>query len=239
LTVTTPLSSGSSSISIYVENGAIIANVDGGYTRSVPIDETLTLDASGSEDENVRPGTAKLNYTWTCTIQNLGASYGLPCGVFGSGVDVLTDDTIIVAANRMKSNFTYGYRVEVSSSDGRSDTATVSVTTSPSGSSLVELSTSVTTINQDQKLTLQGFITASYAVTAYWEVYFSNSVVKSLGSSTRSFSASEAIETIAFPFVKVANTFTSGRTYQFRLTSCTSQGNQLFANISSRTNPIS
>jgi hypothetical protein len=124
----------------------------------------------------------------------------------------------------MKSNFTYEYQVQVASLDGRLDTATVSVVTSPSGSSLVELSTSVTTINQDQKLILKGFITANYAVIAYWEVYFSNAIVRSLGSSTKSFNALEATETIAFPFVKGTNTFTSGRTYTFRLTSCTSKG---------------
>lgn len=58
VTASTSTSSVSSSITVYIEHGPVIASVTGGLVRSFPIDKALVIDASSSYDSDVSPGAA-------------------------------------------------------------------------------------------------------------------------------------------------------------------------------------
>jgi REJ domain len=55
LTASTGASSSTASVKVYVPHGDMSAAIAGGYSRSVPVDRDLVLDASNSSDSDISP----------------------------------------------------------------------------------------------------------------------------------------------------------------------------------------
>lgn len=210
----------STSLSVTILRGLVIAIIKGGSSRQIPQDNSLTLDASLSSDED--SSSAVLSYRWSCTITSI-LSFGTDCSsVFGTSS--ITLSSITIAANKLDTSYLYTFQVLVSSPDGRFSTASTTVEPSAAGGVTLTITSTTSIINADSKLSLNGYLAANYtgstSVYAFWSVYFEGSVVsvKTITSSALTFSAAEIYKTIAFPVAYSSNTFVQGRTYTFRLT---------------------
>ena len=119
-----PLStSTSASVTVHVAKGPVTAAVIGGYTRSVPLDQDLVLNASIITNADTRPGVkSSLNYQWSCSISS-PKNYGADCNIFGSATS--TSNTIRILQNTMSTASIYAFIVIVRSDDGCSDSRTV------------------------------------------------------------------------------------------------------------------
>ena len=197
--------SSSASTLVYITHGAVVAIVDGGSTRSFSINKNRFLDASLSYDEDVNPSStagSTLQFTWSCKIGSL-ANYGSDCSsLFISSS--LNSSILTIPRDTLSVNTTYLFSVNVASSDGRSDSKTVSIVAYQSIDSTASISSSVTKFNVDSKLTLTSTIYATNSsATARWSLYSSGLSVSLQGALTpltRTFPASVA-SSISLPLL--------------------------------------
>ena len=155
---------------------------------------------------------------WTCSIASF-TNYGADCAVFGTAST--TSSIMNIASFAMSFNTTYAFVVGVSSRDGRSASQTVTVTPTSTGSAQLSITTSFTKFNSGSKLVVNGYLSATYAVTSVWSVYDTLGVpvpFTALTPITKSFTASDASAQITFPLSIAAGVFTGGGLYSFRLT---------------------
>ena len=146
-------------------------------------------------------------------------NYGNACNVFGTSSVILS--SITIQPNAMTLGVTYAFLVKVTSTDGRRDDQVVSVTPIASGSAQLSITSSFTKFNAGSKLVVNGYLSASYAVTSEWSVMDALGVpvpFTALTSTTKSFTAADAMAQITFPLSIDAGMFSGGAVYSFRLT---------------------
>jgi hypothetical protein len=177
VTIAATLQSSTAAVQVYVAPGSVVAMVQQGLSRTVQVQQRLTIDGSGSYDEDqqgVKGLNAGLRYSWSC-VQTAPA-YATDCGrVFAS-----------VGANGQSSVFTAvagasaaGYAAKVTmyvldEAAARSATTVVAVTVVPSLAPVVILTSSASNgiINQNRELQLSAEITLPLDMnaTAVWSV---------------------------------------------------------------------
>jgi hypothetical protein len=101
----------SASVTVYVIHGDVHAVISGGSTRTQAIDQTLSLDATASSDNDLAPGSApSLIYLWNCVIVS-DAAYGESCGLLAgdssSAVDGFNSSVLSVAPYSLSLATTY------------------------------------------------------------------------------------------------------------------------------------
>jgi hypothetical protein len=186
----------------------------------------FTLDGSDSVDLNQKSTeTSDLTYDWVCLIITAGANYLDPCGIYDD--DAGSQSVLVIAANEMDSVYVYQITLYVTATDGRSDSA--SVTVYPSGTTIQVggmSGPSNSQVNFDQKLSVLGEITAAVEVNATWSVAWGtvdfpiSLMTNALTSPSHEFSSSQAADGLQFSLGIAPNSFVSGRTYTFTLTGC-------------------
>jgi hypothetical protein len=207
---------------VFVTKGVVTASVVGGYIRTASVDKIFALDASISSDAAVSPSLAStLAYEWTCTIGSIGSSinFATECGLFGN-TTTITTSLFTLDANTMLTSITYTFLLVVTAPDGRSASREVSVLTVFSGAEL-EITSSFINFNVGEKLIINGFISADYAVTSEWSVFSSSGVAVAftpLTPAIRNFSAIDAAALITYPLSADGSNFRGGNSYTFRLT---------------------
>jgi len=205
--------------SITITRGAVTALIKGGSSRQSPIDKALELDASGSLDDDSL--TPSFSYRWSCAISSV-KSYGEDCSsIFSTDI---TLSKVSIPPYTLNVTLAYTFQVLVTSIDGRFSTATANVLPSGVGGVTLSITSSVSLINVDSKLSLSGTIFANYTgsvqVYASWSIYYAGNEltgVNTLTSTSSYFSAAEVLAKTSFPIAFDANTFAQGRTYNFRL----------------------
>ena len=211
--------SSSAAVTVYVVKGPVIAAVVGGYTRSVPVNQDLVLDASISKDSDAEPNAkSSLNYKWSCIISSQ-KNYGAACDFFGSITS--TTNAIRILQNKMFSSNIYSFTVIATSGDGRSDSQTVIVTPTSTGKVGISITTSFTRFNPTAKLVINSNIDSATATTSEWSVFTPLGVsvpFTALTPSLRLFADTDAGSKILFPLSLDANTLRGGSYYTFRLT---------------------
>lgn len=147
VTTTTVLgSTGTATVSVYVEYGPVVVKVKGGLFRSSAVDESLLLDASLSEDQSVDPTKRSagekekalaaeeeklLSFSWDCSIISI-VGYGGSCShIFQKGASFTSSRIAVV---NMTEGYLYLVNVVATASDGRSNSASITVTPTSSGS---------------------------------------------------------------------------------------------------------
>ena len=216
----TLLSSGTGTTSVFVGPGNINALIRGGSTRNVAVDKSYSLDASISTDENYPPGrtSKRLSYSWTCTDTSTLSA----CTFSSPTFTTATNSTLTVPANVMTVKGVYTIAVVVTSTDGRTGTASVVTTGAAPGAPTVTAGNKVAKFNSDATLSVLGYITSSVAINASWTGFFAGTTPMSLKGAVTSlqkvFSASQVMNTGSFPVSFPGGFFTPGRAYTFRLT---------------------
>ena len=232
VTATTVLgSTGVATASVYVEYGPVVVKVKGGLLRSSAIDEPLLLDASTSEDLNVDPTSRSagekalaaeeeklLRFLWDCSVISV-VGYGESCyHIFQKDVSLTSSRVTVV---NMTVDYLYQVNVVVMASDGRSSSASITVTPTYSGSAQVKIRSTLRKFNTDSTLKLVGDIRAGSAQTSYWSVLDPdvNLSTDPLTPVWKNFSAYEAKIGVLYPLAVAPKTFYPGKMYTFRLTS--------------------
>ena len=216
--------SGSSSfavVDVYVEPGPIRMEVSGGYVRMHAIDKPLLLDASGSADLNVDPMKRSLlndlALSWSCSVTSV-ERFGSPCNeIFGVNANFSLPFIKVV---NMTMGFKYAVTLVGASTDGRSSSATVSVSPLSSGSAIVRIQTKTVKFNSDSTLKLTGGLIAFSNQTISWDVFPIVSLENyGLTQPSKNVSMSEVKEGLVFSLAVQPSVFAPGKTFTFRLTS--------------------
>jgi hypothetical protein len=121
----------------------------------------------------------------------------------------------------MNLDTTYALILVVSTADGRSATKIVTLSAVDSGSAQVSITSTFVKFNPGSVLTIYGNITATFDVTANWDVKSSSGVsvpYTALTPKIQQILAVNSLFSIAFPLLISANTFTAGSVFCFRLT---------------------
>lgn len=172
---------------LYVSHGLLIASFAGGSQRTIRVGGTLSLDPSGSYDEDVPPSMrsaarASLYFTITCiqtepyiSIQGTcgltGVSFGTYSGRAPPSAFTFTapDDLMIGSINNVT--------LTVWDKSGRVATTTVTIITVPGDSCQIAISppSARKVVNYDQVLAIGGIVTpstsgSSSAITATWSI---------------------------------------------------------------------
>ena len=219
----TLLSLGSGTTSVFIGPGNINALIRGGSTRNVAVDKSFSLDASISTDDNYPPvrTSNRLSYSWTCTDTSTLSA----CTFSSPTFTTATNSTLTVPANVMTVKGVYTIAVIVTSTDGRTGTASVVTTGAAPGAPTVTAGNKVVKFNTDATLAVLGYITSSVPINASWTGFFAGTTPMSLkGAVTplqKVFSASQVMNTGSFPVSFPGGFFTPGRIYTFRLTAWT------------------
>ena len=154
---------------VYVAPREIAVLVAGGYVRSSPVNRPLLLDASRSADMNLDPALnlpSTLTFAWKCTVAS-AQSFGSPCDYIFAPSSQLNGSAITVT------NMTYGYQYTVSVvcgtkllRDGRTGSASVSLTPTAPGAGVVQvMQSSATEFNANARLKIGARISAADAQT--------------------------------------------------------------------------
>lgn len=217
-TTNTAAITGRASTIVKVVDGAVVVVVVGGYKRQVPTVGQLTIDASSSYDENVQSTSASgLSFVWTCTFSS-AARYGESCSsVLPS---TTTASTLVVDATLLESGNLYDFQVVAKASDGRSGLAVVTVQPQVSGSSTYSSITSlVTKVNPDSRMSLTGVVRASYALDCAWTASIDgvSTSFSALTSASETFTKVAVRNNFIYPLVVAGKSFVAGSTVTFRL----------------------
>ena len=235
-----------SSADIFVDYGAVVASISGGSKMVVPIDKAVTLDGSGSRDEDVplsdivTLSNYPLTYAWSCIYATLD-KYGSSCdnAVFysSSGVqDVATDNRFLTLPSyRLSFNETYQVQLSCSSSTNDVNRTGIAITTievaaqgAPSVCTTSLLGSTKFNVEDSQKIKLNGFISGSTSVTGTWSISppplstLTDVALLPLSKSISANAISTATNSVAGGYLMRFGVkgihFIPGRTYSFRLT---------------------
>lgn len=219
---TSPIVLGSStaSASITIASGNVVAVVTGGSYRQVAEDANLTLSGSSSYDQNSESRTL-LSYAWSCTILTFGLKFGDDC----SGVIRQQSSSVNVIGSKLSSSLSYGIKLTVSSTDGRSGSTTVTVTSISSGSPFTEITTTATRLNYDSNFTVSSVVQASSDVTVTWSVLMDgqNVTISTNSPLTRTILARYVSSNLPLSLSLLPNTFTPNSVVTFRITAATAK----------------
>lgn len=206
-------------VTLFIAHGSVVAIIAGGSSRLFPVDQTLTLDGSGSYDED--SAASPLRYGWSCTINSAGA-YGSDCsGVFGATAP--TTAILSIGPGQLREDTSYLFGLVVVSADGRTGTASAVVTSVGPGAPTISIvSSSTMRINVNDKVNITSRVTAALPSVAAWTIITSAAPVDindvAMTASNRTFSANDTLRGVAFPLATLPNVFSLGANYIFRVT---------------------
>ena len=135
---------GTSAALVVVKATPLVASISGGASASRGQEDDLSLDASSSYDPDAAiTSTAALLYAWACTGSSYPNGSAAP-GCIGrdGGVVVLQDASSSIAKvpkGTLRANHSYTFTVGVTTVDGRTAAAAISVQVEPSSPPLVSL----------------------------------------------------------------------------------------------------
>jgi hypothetical protein len=222
------------SVQVYVQPGNVVAAVSGGLTRSVRVSDTLTLDASGSRDEDIPTATglaAGLRFTWICTQS--APTFNSSCA---AAVDMVsfaaTARSPLLTVVPRSYGATLQIAVEVSDATGtRSSSALVVVDLLPDLAPVVSVTApnvpASSVINAGQLLQLRGTLSvpALYGGNGSWAVDDSSIDLSSIGLfaptvavAGNTSAAIGAVTSMVTYMAIPANTLPVGATLTFTLT---------------------
>lgn len=115
----------SSSTEVYVQRSTVVAVIAGGASRIVPVGGNIVVSAAQSYDEDVEHETgeaAQLSFRWTCVDTLLQKD---DCG--NAVVEQFDQETLLFAGSDIGVG-TFIFTVNAASQDGRSTTATTTIT---------------------------------------------------------------------------------------------------------------
>ena len=231
VTITESLQSASAGIQVVVEEGAIVAVVAGGSSRTMRVEERLLLDATPSYDEDqvgVTGTTAGLQFAWSCAqifpmfITNCDA-------VFNSTdtTDSVFDSAFLLSALPGAADTVVEIRLTlVDSSLSRAAEASVSISVLPALAPVVSLVSNIganAVMNADKPLQLAGTVSlpAGYGGDATWSVNEDSGVALSQVARSpleRSFVATQTVSQNTLYMAVAANSLPAGSTLIFALT---------------------
>jgi hypothetical protein len=152
---------------IYVKRSDLVVKISGG-DRIVRSSTAVTISAADSFDPDDR--SAALDFAWTCILG--GEFYGQPCGLASSVV--LTSSTL--QAGRLTPSRIYMFSVRGASRDGRSGSASVTLTVTASSPPMVSIGqlatpgggsvTSLSKVNPTTKLSVVGYMDLADSVSS-------------------------------------------------------------------------
>lgn len=156
--------SSSASVVVEVIMGNIIAKIAGGAARSVTINDTISLDASPSYDEDSTPSRpTRLEYIWRCVT--IRPSYSQSCGFLANRTSYLPVSQLQLLA--FKEDTTSRVTVRVYDPiTSRSAQASVDLTVVSDAASDVDVDNSY--INIDRKVQFTGRIKTAAGGAASW-----------------------------------------------------------------------
>jgi hypothetical protein len=217
LTATSQLSglSASTTVSVYVQQGEVKAQIAGGTSQSIPIGGLLTVDASSSYDADVSGKTgaaAGLSFSWSCV--QTAPTYSTVCPLSLSSVSTeavqLSADVAAVGTASLLTVTVYDAT--------RSCTAAVTVQAQDSSAPVVSITSSaqsVTKANPSDRLALTATVTVQSSCTAEWSVD-EPSVLLSTALTPSSYSVSQG-STRALSLLLPANALPVRAALQFTL----------------------
>jgi hypothetical protein len=178
VTILSTLQSSTSAVQVLVTPRNLVAVVAQGLSRSLRVEEPLTIDGSGSRDEDQEGVTgvgAGLSYVWSCAqVEPVLSS---TCGdVFTTVSGSATGPTYAVTAKSTAAFAVAQVTMTIlDASQSRTAQAVVTVTVQPSLSPVVTIGANAGgngVINTDRELQLSGTVVfpASYNGTATWSV---------------------------------------------------------------------
>ena len=220
---TTSGSTGTATVSVYVDPGPVLVTVKGGLFCSSAVDSPLLLDASGSQDLNLDPLArstrgSSLSFSWDCKIISV-TGYGDRCfHIFDSRRAVNTSKISIV---NMTLSYLYSVSVVAIAADGRSSSESVTVTPTFPGSAKVIIQSTATKFNSGSSLKLITAIRAATAQVISWSVLDPSIdlAANSLTLVSKNFSAADMRMGVQFPLAMQPNVFNPGKSYTFRVSS--------------------
>ena len=150
------------SIQIGQSQPRLVAVISGASSRTLSIDNSFTVDASGSYDIDYPEYTSNLQYLWTCVTQS--PVYGSPCSEFN-----ISSSAILLVPSNSLSAGVYAFNVKVFNTDGDSASQSCTITLSSSSSPVISLTSSASVYNVDQKVLITAnLILKSYGGSANW-----------------------------------------------------------------------
>lgn len=219
---------------VSVGHSPVVAAVIGGYSRNTSVDRDITIDAYKSQDYDLTPITGQpcptINYRWSCIGTSRKVS-GVDCTSFilsaiaseySLKISGINSYKIYFPADTFEVGESYDVSIFASTVDGRFDSKTVSLSITRSGTPAVAVTTTASKFNANSALRVFGSISAGFAVSAMWSVYYSGIQVFPTNTTVmeKSFSDSEAgnsLTGISFPLAFKPDEFIPGRAYSFRL----------------------
>jgi hypothetical protein len=171
----TSLQSAESSVSVYIEAGAIHAVIQGSSALGLPVDGYQVIDASSSYDED-RSGVfavaAGLSFIFSCT--QIEPFYQTPCSLLVRNTSPSSLNVSVPASGNGTAYLGAVFQISLFLSDKtglRSDTTSVQITISAPSSPRISLSSlSGRKVNPQSKLKLIGSISGNLPCVAQWTV---------------------------------------------------------------------
>lgn len=205
---------------ITVASGIVKAVISGGNSRQVPMNQNITLDGSTSYDENTLVNTG-LAFRWSCKISSF-KNFGQSCDNVIIQRLITAQRTGIIGA-ALTFNVTYSIALTVLASDGRTSSATVIVTPLAIGSASTSIVTQAVKFNINQNFTLEASILSQFGVTVAWQALVNGQTTSftSFSPTTATLDAIYVRNSMIFPLIIGANSFTAGTSVTFQLTATT------------------
>jgi hypothetical protein len=206
-------------LEVTVLPSSLVAKIAGGSSGFLVVGDTMTIDASGSNDEDqpIRTGLAALlTYSWECV--QLAPTFSLACPLtMPAGTAQL--DKINLVAPELSLNTTA--QVTVTVSDGyRSSSAQVVVTVTQAPTpklAIVGAVQSLSNVNTASQLVLYGTVEAAAACTAVWSVDDPSLSLSDLSRTATSKSIAPAAGPTAFNLALVGGSLPTRATLVFSL----------------------
>eukprot|EP01032_Pedospumella_encystans_P015560 gene15560-17788_t len=203
-----------------VKSGAVIAQVTGGTTRKVYIEDLVVIDGSLSYDEDHGTSTmSRLRFGWSCSLLSAG-QFGTSCNDVLVGRNT-SSSILFVAGALLDPTRIYGFTMTATAQDGRFGAVTVSIQQLTSNTASTSISTTKSIVNADSSFSVVGVVTANFTVRARWssDVEGTNLLLSSaLTPLERVFSRKEAVNGIQFPLIFPGGVMIQGTSVTFRLT---------------------
>jgi hypothetical protein len=198
---------------------SLVAKIAGGSSRFVAVGDTMTIDASGSydEDQPTRTGLAALlTFSWECV--QLAPTFSLTCPLTMPASTAQLDKVNLVAPE-LSLNTTA--QVTVTVSDGyRSSSAQVVVTATQAPTPKLTIASAVqslSNVNTASQLVLYGTVEAAAACTAVWSVDDPSLSLSDLSRTATSKSIAPAAGPTAFNLALVGGSLPARATLVFSL----------------------
>jgi len=197
---TLSLESSTTTVTVSVLSGDVVAKIAGGVTRSVVLSAspaTITLDASGSQDEDYDGDDAPLQFLWSCSQSAPVFSHECPLVMPQS----LTTAHIGVRANTSMSNDVVAViAVVVSDGADRSSPAQVTVTVVSESAPAVSISSSFPAVfSVKNQLKVVAAVSLAAAGTATWTVEGADLDLSTVALTASSFSFTNVNSLTTFP----------------------------------------